>query len=57
MEIWKDVPGYVGLYQISNYGRVKSVFRNEICGNMNRKRNEKNIKTIIKEKILFCFVV
>ena len=41
MEIWKDVPGYVGLYQISNYGRVKSVFRNEICGNMNRKRNEK----------------
>lgn len=56
MEIWKDVPGYVGLYQISNYGRVKSVFRNEICGNMNRKEM-KNIKTIIKEKILFCFVV
>lgn len=20
MEIWKDVPGYVGLYKVSNYG-------------------------------------
>lgn len=24
-EIWKDVKGYVGLYQISNLGRVKSL--------------------------------
>ena len=23
-EIWKDVPGYEGLYQVSNFGRVKS---------------------------------
>lgn len=23
-EIWKDIKGYDGLYQISNYGRVKS---------------------------------
>lgn len=23
-EIWKDVSGYEGLYQVSNYGRVKS---------------------------------
>lgn len=26
-EIWKDVPGYEGLYQVSNIGRVKS-FKN-----------------------------
>ena len=25
MEIWKDIPGYEGLYQISNYGRVKAL--------------------------------
>lgn len=25
MEIWKDVPGYIGLYKVSNYGRIKSV--------------------------------
>ena len=23
-EIWKDVPGYEGLYQVSNFGRVRS---------------------------------
>lgn len=23
-EIWKDIPGYEGLYKISNFGRVKS---------------------------------
>ncbi len=26
-EIWKDVPGYEGLYQVSNMGRVKSLER------------------------------
>lgn len=26
-EIWKDVPGYSGLYQVSNLGRVKSLGR------------------------------
>ena len=25
IEIWKDIPEYEGLYQISNYGRVKSL--------------------------------
>lgn len=24
-EIWKDIPGYEGLYQVSNFGRVKSL--------------------------------
>lgn len=26
-EIWKDIPGYEGLYQVSNIGRVKSLAR------------------------------
>lgn len=26
-EIWKDIKGYEGLYQISNFGRVKSLAR------------------------------
>lgn len=30
MEIWKDIEGYEGLYQVSNEGRVKSVRRNVI---------------------------
>lgn len=24
-EIWKDIPGYEGLYQVSNLGRVKNL--------------------------------
>lgn len=27
MEIWKDIRGYEGLYQVSNLGRVKSLHR------------------------------
>lgn len=27
-EIWKDIPGYDGYYQVSNYGRVKSMYFN-----------------------------
>ena len=25
IEIWKDIDGYEGKYQISNYGRLKSI--------------------------------
>ena len=26
-EIWKDVVGYEGLYEVSNFGNVRSLFR------------------------------
>ena len=43
MEIWKDILGYEGLYQVSSYGRIKS---------LSRKRNNGLDKTIIlKENI------
>ena len=29
MEEWKDIEGYEGKYQISNYGRVKSFYKNK----------------------------
>jgi hypothetical protein len=28
-EIWKDIEGYEGLYQVSNFGNVKSLFTNK----------------------------
>jgi len=28
-ECWKDIPNYEGLYQVSNLGRVKSIFKNK----------------------------
>lgn len=30
MEIWRDIEGYEGLYQVSNYGKVKNVNTNKI---------------------------
>lgn len=33
MEIWKDILGYEGLYQVSNYGKVKSLSRVKISKN------------------------
>lgn len=38
MEIWKDIKGYEGLYQVSNLGRVKSL-------NYRRTKKEKILKT------------
>ena len=38
-EIWKDIPGYEGLYQVSNMGSVKSLIRNKI----------------LKQNILSCY--
>jgi len=37
-EIWKDIKGYDGLYQVSNFGRVKSLKRVII-----KKNNQKQI--------------
>ena len=29
-EVWKDIPGYEGLYQASTYGRIKSIITGKI---------------------------
>lgn len=47
MEQWKDIEGYEGLYQISSYGRVKSLERNN-----NGKNQYGNCTMCLKEKIL-----
>lgn len=31
MQIWKDIEGYKGHYQISNYGNVRSLKKKCIC--------------------------
>lgn len=48
MEEWRDIEGYEGLYQVSNYGRVKSLERT-ICekGGKVRKVSEKILKQIL----------
>ena len=36
-EVWKDIKGYEGLYQVSNLGRVKSLER---TSSLNRKTSK-----------------
>lgn len=43
-EIWKDVLGYEGLYQVSNIGRIKSMARYIVCGHGGRNKRETILK-------------
>lgn len=44
-EIWKDIEGYEGLYQVSNFGRVKGLPRCDSRGNARVERILKPIPT------------
>lgn len=48
-EIWKDVPGFEGFYQISNYGRIKSLSRS--------KRFKEKIRVLRKHKNGYLYTV
>lgn len=50
-EIWKDIKGYEKFYQVSNFGRVKSLQRKHYCP----KKDE--IIIIEKEKIIKAYMV
>lgn len=46
-EIWKDVNGYEGLYQVSNFGRVKSLPRKVLNGKGIYLRQGRILKSIV----------
>lgn len=46
MEVWKDIQGYEGSYQISNFGRVKS-FKTKCPKILKLKTNNKGYKWIV----------
>lgn len=48
-EIWKDIIGYEGLYQISNYGRVQSCFKYQKYRSKNILKSPKILKLFIKD--------
>ena len=52
MEIWKDVIGYEGLYQVSSLGRIKSVCRRVYNPGLStyRIQNERILKTFPDKK-------
>lgn len=43
-EIWKDIEGYEGLYQVSNVGRVKSVRKNIILKSRIERNGYESVK-------------
>lgn len=43
-EIWKDIIGYDGYYQVSNLGRIKSLSRDVFCGMGYYLKKEKILK-------------
>ena len=47
MEIWKDITGYEGYYQVSNFGNVKSLDRIIYISNIPRKRKSMLLKAKI----------
>lgn len=47
MEIWRDVVGFEGLYQVSNYGNVKSIERVVSFGSSSRTVPSKKLKQML----------
>lgn len=60
-EIWKDIPGYEGYYQASNFGRVKSMERISIRNNGHSEhsvyRTKEKIKKVQKQSRGYSQVV
>ena len=56
IEEWKDIEGYEGAYQISNFGRVKSVKRIVEYDNTNQTGKIFKGRKICPEKILKTFI-
>lgn len=48
-EIWKDISGYEGLYQISNLGRVKALIRYKKCTLKNMNGGHFSKEKILKQ--------
>ena len=55
-EIWKDIKGYEGLYQVSNLGNVKSLPRLLIYSDGQRHYYKEKILRCIKKPSGYCFV-
>lgn len=53
-EIWKDIKGYEGHYQISNLGRVKSLPRKYKWGNGYKETQEKILSTSKRNNGYLC---
>lgn len=55
-EIWKDIKGYEGLYQISSFGRVKSLER-KVKARYNYQLIKEKIRKLNKTTAGYLYVV
>ena len=56
-EIWKDIPNYEGLYQISNKGRVKNTKTNKILSTyLSSYKNDNHTKYYIHRLMAITFL-
>lgn len=56
-EVWRDIEGYEGLYQVSNYGRVKSIERVVIYNDGRKKLIPERIMKQIECEGYLCVVL
>lgn len=54
-EIWKDIKNYEGLYQVSNFGRIKSLQREFYNKNQYGINSKRKTREIIKKQCLTQF--
>lgn len=50
IDYWKDVPGWVGFYQYSYSGKIKSLSRRVLCGNGMARRKQKFLTVSISSR-------
>lgn len=55
-EIWKDIKGYEGMYQVSNLGRVKSLDRVGVDGKKYKGRERKVIVGKVGYKVVDLYI-
>ena len=51
-EVWKDVPGFVGFYEASTFGQVRSVERDVISYSRNGVPYVKHLKSVVLSQAL-----
>ena len=55
MEQWRKVPGYEGLYEVSNTGKIKSLERTDKTGHIHKERIlRKQITKQGYERVVLC---
>lgn len=50
-EIWKDIEGHEGYYQISNCGRAKGIYREFECNNKYGSKSIRKVKPVILRQV------